>query len=82
MLGTGCPELQASSRAAEAVPINPPSLDADIEAAIAQSRVPGLQLGVLAGDQIVYSRGFGHADLEAKRSVAEEYILKAVKRRG
>ena len=77
MVAVGYLQFYASAGAAKAAPIDLDSLDGDTEAAIVQSRVPGLQLAILAGDQIIYSRGFGYADLEAKRPVTPQTVLRA-----
>jgi CubicO group peptidase (beta-lactamase class C family) len=74
---TGYPQLPARARAAEATPIDRLTLDSGIERAMGQSRVPGLQLAILASDAIIYSRGFGYADLEAKRPMTTHTVLRA-----
>lgn len=77
MLAVGYPHVRASACAAETTLMDLHSLDGAVEAAIVRSGVPGVQLAILAGDRIVYSRGFGYADLEAKRPVTPQTVLRA-----
>ena len=50
-------------------------LDAFIESAWALDLSPGMALAVVQGDRVVYSKGFGYADLDTKRRVTPETLF-------
>ncbi len=50
-------------------------LDAFIESAWALDLSPGMALVVVQGDRVVYSKGFGYADLDTKRRVTPETLF-------
>lgn len=56
------PEVQAQIRL----------FSAWIEGQIASRELPGVVVGVVHGDDLVWSQGFGHADVEAGRPMAAE----------
>ena len=51
------------------------SLDAFYTTAFALEMTPGMAVAVVRGDEVVYSRGFGFADVEAKRPVTPETLF-------
>lgn len=65
--------------AEEAGPANDPDVQASIrlfsawmEGQIAYRGIPGVVVGVVAGDDLIWAQGFGHANLEAKRPMTAQ----------
>ncbi len=50
-------------------------IDSLIENALKEYEVPGLAVGVIVDGQLVYSKGFGYRDLEAKKSVSPDTLF-------
>jgi CubicO group peptidase (beta-lactamase class C family) len=42
-------------------------VDAAAQRAIEDLRLPGISIGVVSGDSLVYAKGFGYADIESGR---------------
>lgn len=50
-------------------------LSARLEAAREQHHIPGMAVAVVKGDEVVFAKGFGFADLETKRPVTPETLF-------
>jgi len=59
----------------EAAMFDPNSLDPILEEIITSWGIPGLAIGIVQGDEIVYSRGFGVQSLETQVPVTPESIF-------
>src|SRR5947199_10849167 len=51
-------------------------LEAWIESQMAYRGVPGLSLGIVCDQELIWSRGLGHADLATKRPAAPDTIFR------
>lgn len=49
--------------------------DAFLEQAVADFKVPGLAIAVVAGGEVVYARGFGHRDLENGKPMTPDTLF-------
>lgn len=49
-------------------------LTQSLEAARVDAHVPGMSIAIVKDDQLVYARGFGHADVEGQKPADEETI--------
>jgi D-alanyl-D-alanine carboxypeptidase len=74
------PAPMAGAPVASAVPGLAPDVVARIDslaaAALARGRLPGFTVAVARGDQVVLSRGYGHADRDAQRPAAPEIVFR------
>jgi CubicO group peptidase (beta-lactamase class C family) len=61
------------SRAASAIPNE--ALDSAVAALFALDMAPGMAVVVVRGEDVIYLRGFGHADVEAGRRVTPETVF-------
>jgi CubicO group peptidase (beta-lactamase class C family) len=50
-------------------------LDALIEKALADQKIPGATVGVVVGDQVVLLKGYGFADRDAKRPMTPDTLM-------
>jgi len=65
--------LAAASLAAHAADERP-ALDARLGALQQQSSLPGFAVAVVSSKAVLYQRGFGHADLQARRPYTLETV--------
>lgn len=52
-----------------------PGLDALIEKALADQKIPGATVGIVVGDEVVLLKGYGLADVEAKRPMTPDTLM-------
>jgi len=68
-----------AARAAAAEPLDPAALGAFFDdllpAQLEERHIPGAAVAVVRGDELLLARGYGHADLEARRPVDPEHTL-------
>jgi len=62
------PKAQAAKNALE-------GLDALVENSLKEYEVPGLAIGIVVDGQVIYSKGFGYRDLEAKKPVTPDTLF-------
>ncbi len=51
-------------------------LDAVIQAELEQTKTPGAVVAIVQGDQIIYNRGFGVANIESKQPVTPDMLFR------
>ena len=51
------------------------AIDSMMQRELARTRTPGAQIAVVKGDRVVYTRGYGVADVEAQRPVTERTLF-------
>lgn len=56
--------------------LNFDKLELFIEQRMNELHVPGLGIGIVKGSETIYSRGFGHADIESKIPVSPETVFR------
>ena len=52
-----------------------PAVDSVIRAEMVRSKVPGAQIAIAQGGRVVYTRGYGMADVESQRPVTERTLF-------
>jgi CubicO group peptidase (beta-lactamase class C family) len=66
--------LDARAQATQ-TPAWAPAVDSMIRAEMARSHIPGAQIAIAQGGRVVYTRGYGVADVESKRPVTERTLF-------
>lgn len=73
---TTTPDAPAAKPAAKSeLPARLEWLSTRLEAARVQHHIPGMAVAVVKGDEVVFAKGFGLADLETKRPVTPETVF-------
>lgn len=65
-------QAPAAKEATDELPARLERLATRLEAARVQHHIPGMAVAVVKGDEIIFAKGFGLADLETKRPVTPE----------
>lgn len=68
--------LAASSARAQGAPPWAPVLDSVVHAALASSRAPGATVAVVHNGQLVYTKGYGLANVETKLPMTADMLLR------
>jgi len=65
----------AREDAAEEARVALKGLDAEIEQALEDFNVPGLGIAVVAGDEVIYARGFGYRDIDEELPMTPDTLF-------
>jgi hypothetical protein len=77
LLMTATPSTRAAEEPAKAPAATLEELDKRIAKILSEAKVPGVSVTVIENSQIVLTKGYGYADLKAKRTVTPEIVFRA-----
>jgi len=75
VLAPSTPELTDAMRKAKILE-SVPELEKQFEAYVEKQNLPGMAVGIVVRDEIVYAKGFGFRDLEAKAPVDADTVFR------
>lgn len=74
-LASSTPELTDEARKAKILE-SIPELEKQFAAYFEKQKLPGMAVGIVAGDELVYARGFGFRDLDTKAPVDPDTVFR------